>query len=40
MLIWNIAKILHVAVFLDVFDDLSVAELAQSSQDGDGGQDA
>src|ERR687894_1048058 len=36
----DITKILHVAVFFDVFDDLSIAELAQSSQERDGDQGA
>jgi hypothetical protein len=40
MLIWHIAKVLHVAVFLDVVDHLAIAELAQSSQDRDRAQGA
>jgi hypothetical protein len=40
MLIWHIAKVLHVAVLLDVFDHVAIAELAQSSQDGDRAQGA
>src|SRR5688572_21986355 len=36
----DVAKVLHVAVFLDVFDHLSIAELAQSSQERDGDQGA
>ena len=39
-LIRDIAKILHVAVFLDVCDDLSIAELAQSRQNRDGDEGA
>jgi len=39
-LIGDIAKVLHVSVFLNVFDDLTVAELAQSTEDGGGDQEA
>src|SRR5918999_6507160 len=35
-LIRDMAKVLNVAVFLDIVDHFASAELAQSSQDGDG----
>jgi len=38
--IGDVAKVLHIAVFLNVFDDLPVAELAQSAEDGGGNEDA
>ena len=38
--IGDIAKVLHVSVFLNVFDYLTVAELAQSAEDGGGDQEA
>ena len=34
------AKVLHVSVFLNVFDDFTVAELAQSAEDGSSDQGA
>src|ERR1700675_4384508 len=36
----DIAKVLHVAVFLNLFDHFSITELAQSGEDGGGDQDA
>jgi hypothetical protein len=36
----NIAKKLHVSVFLDLFHDLAVAEFAKSGKDENGGHDA
>lgn len=39
-LIRDIAKVLHVSVFLNVFDDLAVAELSESGQDRGGNQEA
>jgi hypothetical protein len=39
-LIGDIAKVLHVSVFLNLFDHFSIAELAQSGEDGGGDQEA
>jgi hypothetical protein len=38
--IGDIAKVLHVAVFLNRFDHFSITEVAQSSEDGGGDQEA
>ena len=39
-MIGDIAKVLHVSVFLNVLDHLAIAELAQSAEDGGGDQEA
>ena len=35
-MLWDIAKVLHVAIFFDLFDDLFITELSQAGNDGDG----
>ena len=35
-MLWDIAKILYIAVFFNLFNDLLIAELSQAGNDGDG----
>ncbi|MDH3602334.1 MAG: hypothetical protein OEU26_22195 [Candidatus Tectomicrobia bacterium] len=35
-MVWDIAKILHIAVFFDLFDDSAVAELSQAGGERNG----